>query len=326
MGNPGRRPATDPRFAVGVVVPTIGRSRLTAAVVSALEQTIPPAAIVVVCDGPTELIRSVQLPDDPRIQLISSLPASGLSAARNAGVRHLGTPLIALLDDDDEWLPTKLELQLAAYRKLLAEGIAHPLVSCRAVIQDWWGGQLATAPIDLIAEGQSVGDYLFRRRHIRRRGALLLPSTLLFDAALAKEVPFDESLTISEDWDWLLRLGARPDTKIKQVDEALARYTEHEGGNSRQRGWQMSRAWTEAITTPLSASERSDCLICDVAPKALVTGDLVAYFAILSRARSIGGASPRAWMYALVGIFAFALTDRAGRWARRARRSLSGRR
>lgn len=92
MGNPGQRPTTDPGFAVGVVIPTIGRSRLTAAVVSALGQTIPPAAIVVVCDGPTELIRSVQLPDDPRIHLISSLPASGLSAARNTGVHHLGTP------------------------------------------------------------------------------------------------------------------------------------------------------------------------------------------------------------------------------------------
>src|SRR4051794_39355991 len=114
--------ADAPMFpSVSVVIPTRGRPDLvTRAIQSALSQTRPPHEIVVVIDGPDQdTLRAIADLRESRVRVLELPTNGGASAARNAGIRASVSDLIAFLDDDDEWLPTKLEVQVAHW-------VAHP--------------------------------------------------------------------------------------------------------------------------------------------------------------------------------------------------------
>jgi glycosyltransferase involved in cell wall biosynthesis len=241
---------------------------------------------------------------------------------RNAGIHALDSHLVALLDDDDEWLPAKLERQVQAYVEAREQGILHPIVATRVFIQDVAGTVVATAPIDLLQPGQTVGDYLFRRKRIRRREAMLLPSTLLFDRGLALEFPFDEALFGGEDRAWLLGVSVRSDTRIVHLHEPLARYTEHRGGKSRSLSWPASLAWLSAQEDVLSKTERADSMLCNVATQALMAHDIRGFFTVLWQAHHLRAASWRAWFYICFAVFVYAAMDWCLAWMRYGRQLL----
>src|SRR4051794_18753788 len=97
---------------VSVVIPTTGRLTLLRAVASAQGQGISPMEILVVVDGTPERARSIEgwLPKDVRV-LATGKP-SNANVARNLGVSHSLYEYVALLDDDDWWMPGKLARQL----------------------------------------------------------------------------------------------------------------------------------------------------------------------------------------------------------------------
>src|SRR5690606_9527977 len=55
---------------------------------------------------------------DARIRYLREPRNGGPNAARNRGIREARGQFIAFLDSDDEWLPGKLEAQLARFREL----------------------------------------------------------------------------------------------------------------------------------------------------------------------------------------------------------------
>ena len=61
-------------------------------------------------DGSAEVVKGF---GDPRIRVVPHGANRGPSAARNTALRAARGPWIALIDSDDEWLPDKLERQLA---------------------------------------------------------------------------------------------------------------------------------------------------------------------------------------------------------------------
>jgi hypothetical protein len=314
-------PATSRRLTVGVAIPTTGRSRLALAVRSVLEQSVPPDSIVVVVDGPKDLLSGLALPDDGRMEVISALPLSGVSAARNAGMGYLDTDLIALLDDDDEWLPSKLEREIEAFHSAQARGVAHPIIACRAVVQDWNGVILGTQPVYPLEPGQRVADYLLCRRRILPGGATMGASMLLFDSELASAVRFDVSLSLLEDWDWLFRADDRDDTEITQLSEVLTRHTKHADSSSKDREWQPTMAWVLRSGGLLSAQEQADCLLCSVAQRAIMHGDWRGYLTVLRRVKRMGAASTRAWLWITAGVFALVVRDHVQAALRRAKRA-----
>lgn len=84
------------------------------AVKSALNQTCPPERIVVIDDGSCERDRG-QLRSELTsmgVELIEIEHSGHPGVARKKGVENLGTDWVAFLDSDDEWVPTKLEVQL----------------------------------------------------------------------------------------------------------------------------------------------------------------------------------------------------------------------
>jgi glycosyltransferase involved in cell wall biosynthesis len=105
-------PAAPP---ISIVIPTLRRPKLLLrALNSVFAQTYSPMDVVVVVDGPDEeTITALRSISDSRLQVIVNERSLTAAGARNAGVTAARGEWIAFLDDDDEWLPDKLEKQMA---------------------------------------------------------------------------------------------------------------------------------------------------------------------------------------------------------------------
>jgi glycosyltransferase involved in cell wall biosynthesis len=184
---------------VSVIIPTIGRPHLVPrAVRSALAQTLHAIEVIVVVDGPDEATLGVLQPlADPRLRVLALPEWVGLGGARNAGIHAARSRWVALLDDDDEWLPRKLEVQVRA-----AEESAHPspIVSCRFIDRRPHGD--VVLPERVPETDEPLSEYLFC---LRRGQGVILPSTVLTARRLLEQVPFRHARFAHEGSDWLLR-------------------------------------------------------------------------------------------------------------------------
>jgi glycosyltransferase involved in cell wall biosynthesis len=104
---------------VSVVLPTHNRpERLARAIGSALGQTYGNLEVIVVDDASrTDNRPIVDGFDDPRLRYIRLDQNQGAPGARNLGIMEATGKYVAFLDDDDEWLPDKLELQVADLKR-----------------------------------------------------------------------------------------------------------------------------------------------------------------------------------------------------------------
>src|SRR5215472_12900978 len=117
---------------VSVIIPTLDRPKLLLrAFGSVLRQTHRDIEVIVVADrSDPETVSAVRSVEDPRLRLILNPHPSTAAGARNVGADHAMGEWIAFLDDDDEWLPNKLERQLA-----FASGHPRALWSCLSRVE-----------------------------------------------------------------------------------------------------------------------------------------------------------------------------------------------
>jgi len=190
---------------VSVVIPTRGRPDLLArAVDSVRTQTHPSLEIIVVVDGPDPATEGVLgAIDEPRLHPIAQPASVGAAEARNVGVRAAIGEWVAFLDDDDEWLPTKLERQLAT---IAASGVAEPIGFCPIVIRTERGRRAWRSRPP--APGEHPSEYLFVRRSLRVGEGTVGTSTIVARRSLLVEVPFDAAQRRYQDADWILRATA----------------------------------------------------------------------------------------------------------------------
>lgn len=103
-----------------VVIPSVGRPQLIEALRSVLDQTQPPQEIIVCFDGPlflgSEIEKSLRSLADDTVQFVEMRRKSGgPGKPRNVGIALSTQPFIATLDDDDSWLPEKLQVQIPVF-------------------------------------------------------------------------------------------------------------------------------------------------------------------------------------------------------------------
>lgn len=191
---------------VSVVIPTAGRLLLLErALQSVFSQTLSPAEIIVVLDGADpDAVVALKRISDPALSLIEIKDRCGCAEARNIGVRHASGRWIALLDDDDEWLPDKLMSQVRAASQ---SKLHFPIVFSRVVVRT--PSADFTMPRRAPLHGESIADYIFRRRSLIPGEVLVLPSSMLVPRSLLEELPFSAGLKKWEDVDWLLRAGKK---------------------------------------------------------------------------------------------------------------------
>ncbi len=105
---------------VSCIVPSYKRcDTLRRAIDSIISQTYKNLEVLIVNDNEngdeySKELESIVLEyaNDNRVRLITQEKHINGAAARNAGIKVAKGDYIALLDDDDEWLPTKIEKQI----------------------------------------------------------------------------------------------------------------------------------------------------------------------------------------------------------------------
>jgi glycosyltransferase involved in cell wall biosynthesis len=203
---------------VSAVIATIGRPSLMQAVQSVLDQTVSVGEIIVVSAPDVQ----TSIPADNRIVLLRNRDGGGPARSRQLGIDAASGSVIALLDDDDVWSPTKLACQLAVAESVDTD---HWIVSSRMLVQGP-GKRRRMWPRRLIKPGESVAEYLFRFNGLGFGNANLQTSTLCFPTALARRVPWggvsDEP---HDEPSWLIRAQrAIPDLRVVQLAETLSVY------------------------------------------------------------------------------------------------------
>src|SRR5699024_5208343 len=122
---------------ISCIITTFNRDEkiLTRSLKSVLNQTYKNIEIIVVDDNgsKSEYSRHVDnvisnLNSQNNIQLIRHKNNFGAQVARNNGIKNANGDFIAFLDDDDEWQPNKLELQIQKFRNSNVDNLG--LVYC----------------------------------------------------------------------------------------------------------------------------------------------------------------------------------------------------
>lgn len=202
---------------VSVIIPTFGGAKLLSRCVdSVLSQTYKNIEIIVVDDNglgtpkqkETASVMKKYLSLSNVKYICHEVNRNG-SAARNTGVKNSDGEYIALLDDDDMFLPKKIEAQLSA------------LQSCN---DDY---AICYCSKEIYNEKRKVGE-----RHVTKSGFLLYDvfmhnviissTSLLIKRCVWEEFNgFDESFKRHQDWEFTARVTSK--YKVIALDEILYR-------------------------------------------------------------------------------------------------------
>ena len=201
---------------VSVIIPVFNaEATILLALASAQGQTYRALEILVVddCSADATVERVDQLAaDDPRLRLIRHERNQGPAAARNSGLAAASGRYSAFLDADDEWLPDKLERQVAA---LLATPRAV-LCCCNAV---WVRGGIAEGTVYdgcVVSNGAEAWKGMLEDVFVGTPCAVV-------DTAVARRLGgFDARLRVGEDQDLWLKLAFAGE--VVALPEILVRY------------------------------------------------------------------------------------------------------
>ena len=202
---------------VTVIIPTCNRSAsLRNAIASVLAQTFTDLEILVVDDASGDNTREVvEEFKESSIQYIRHDANCGGAVARNTGITHSRSEYIAFLDDDDEWLPNKLEVQMKVFEH------CSPQV-----------GAIYTGHRNVNREtGETIGIWRpLKKGHIyedlmKKNWVSTTSSVVLKRECLKNVGTFDERLPSFQDYDLWIRIAR--EYLFEYVDEILVTYYEH---------------------------------------------------------------------------------------------------
>ena len=275
---------------MSVVIPTLNRPKLLLrAIDSVLRQTHQEIEVIVVVDRhDPDTVAAVRSADDPRLQLIVNPHSLTAAGARNAGADHATGEWIAFLDDDDEWLPNKLERQIA-----FASGRAPALVSCLSRVVTPTATYVQ--PQVIYDNSTPLDEYLFDRRSLFRGPGFIQTSSYLLPRQLFDKVRFNVE-SPHDDWEFVLHLSKQAGARIETVPEVLVvLYFEEQRPSltSRTSSWSASLGWLDSIQPIITRRAYSGFCLAVVGSRAAREGAYTALPELLYRAFRYG--SPRLW-------------------------------
>jgi glycosyltransferase involved in cell wall biosynthesis len=215
-----------------VVIPTFNRyAECLAAVRSVFAQTAPPQEVVVIDDANLDE-RYQWLEDivcDPRLTIIrleeNSRVTHGvgyaIGAVRNWGLRYILSGVacpqwIAFLDDDDEWIPEKMERCFA----VADEYENHRLICTNAINRRPDGTHCGYHHGDNLI--QPDGEICTVNEELMTFNPVIC-STAMIGADIARQVGDQRDTGFGEDWDYWQRAARL--TQGIMINEPLAYYT-----------------------------------------------------------------------------------------------------
>ncbi|MFH0771147.1 MAG: glycosyltransferase [Candidatus Omnitrophota bacterium] len=195
------------------------------ALASYLSQTYPSIEMVVIDDN-SEIAPNSAIPDNLKypVRIVRSSKRLGPAAARNMGIRQAKGELIAFLDSDDIWTPRFIERAVEVFSK---SKDADWVYSDGRYIID---GKPVKKPNSFyfgfkngLPQGKEVNRY-----HLKGYVFELMSANVVRRAAIDKVGFFDESLEISEDWEFFCRIAER--CSVYAIDESLMYYRRRSDG------------------------------------------------------------------------------------------------
>jgi len=185
-----------------IIIPTYNRAHcIEFAINSVLDQTINDFEIIVVDDGSTdgtELLLE-QYGDQVRYFYQQN---SGVSEARNLGIKNAHGQWVAFLDSDDEWMPEKLSIQYEAI--LLDNNIVISVTDCLIVEGD---DSLSLFSIRGYTPEASPFQIITEPLCTIARLQFFTPSVIIDKDILVKAGLFDINMRLYEDLDLFLRVA-----------------------------------------------------------------------------------------------------------------------
>ncbi|CAG7856707.1 hypothetical protein MCAMS1_01299 [biofilm metagenome] len=190
---------------VSVIIPTYNRADLLpAAIESVLGQSYPNTEVIVIDDGSTDHTQDVLRQYSGKINA-EYQENNGASAARNHGIRKANGEIIAFLDSDDLWLPTKLERQVDLLQNTNPADTPCCLCNIKLAYADGRTG--SSFELSLIKPSTPEGIWTNALDVLSTRFILFNQAIAVRKEALLKVGCFDESCKFMEDHDLALRLA-----------------------------------------------------------------------------------------------------------------------
>lgn len=206
---------------VSVIITTYKREpkMLKRAVQSVLNQTYTNLEVIVVDDSPSDyelrpMVESAVSNMDSRVKYIKHQQNLGACAARNTGINNSVSDFVAFLDDDDEWLPEKLEKQMKKF-----DDASVGLVYCQQYVCDENG---VVGQSQHKAYTGNVYDKLILSNFIGSTSLVVMRKSIALKAGL-----FDPEIKSAQDLDMWIRVSKI--SKVECVCEPLLKYYVHSG-------------------------------------------------------------------------------------------------
>jgi len=188
---------------VSAIIPTYNRAKLVGeAVESVLAQTYRNLEVIVVDDGSSDDTIASLKRYGSRIRVLTQSNA-GPAAARNHGIRLSHGELVAFLDSDDLWLPTKIERQVALLDK------AGPSVPCclSNVVMRWADREVTSFANSWLNPDLREGIWLNPDQVLATRFVLFNQAVMIRRSTLNSIGGFNENLRLLEDAELSMRLS-----------------------------------------------------------------------------------------------------------------------
>lgn len=184
---------------VSVIIPTYNRAgKLKRSIKSVLNQTYENFELIVVDDASKDDTETkVNSFDDSRIKYIKHDKNKGGGASRNTGIKLSEGKYIAFLDDDDIWLPIKLEKQIKKFS--LLPNIFGAVYSYHYEIDDY------TGHLKYFSGSRFRGDVY--KRLLRGWCAASTSLFVIRSECFENVGTFDERLESFQDYDLWIRLS-----------------------------------------------------------------------------------------------------------------------
>jgi glycosyltransferase involved in cell wall biosynthesis len=200
---------------VSVIIPTYKRPMIARAIDSVLNQTYKNIEIIVVDDNDadskyrneTEQVM-LRYKENKNVKYIKHEKNRNGAAARNTGIKYASGEYIAFLDDDDEFSPQKIELQI---KKLESLDNSWGGVYCGYQIYE---NNICILKNKNLVEGNLKRDMLLKKVNIGATSSLLIKKKVIDELN-----GFDESFDRHQDWEFLIRFFRN--YKLASVKEIL---------------------------------------------------------------------------------------------------------
>jgi glycosyltransferase involved in cell wall biosynthesis len=196
---------------VSVIVPTYNRPGMLADCLKSIQsQTYQNVEAIVVNDGGVDVKKIIEsLNRQNQITLLEHHANRGMAAARNTGIGVARGKYLAYLDDDDSYLPHHIETLVSFLENndcKVAYTDAHRVHIKTIDGQDALQRRDVPYSIDFDSDRMLVQNYI--------PTLCVMHEKICLDAA----GPFDEGLTVLEDWDLWIRMSRRfPFAHIRNI-------------------------------------------------------------------------------------------------------------